>query len=144
MSTPADVIRLPTSPPRPRFAALRRIRLGDVPITPTVILLTIALVAVFANVLAPHNPEVGSLTARFKPPFWVHGGSTKYLLGTDQLGRDVLSRLIFGARVSVLVGITAVVFAGVVGTTLGIISGGTCCPASCSAHASPWWSASPR
>src|SRR5206468_8394547 len=65
----------------------------------------------------------GSLTARFKPPFWVQGGSTKYLLGTDQLGRDVLSRLIFGARVSMVVSITAVLFAGVVGTTLGIISG---------------------
>ena len=79
--------------------------------------------AIFANVLAPHNPEIGSLTARFKPPFWQTGGSTKYLLGTDQLGRDVLSRLIFGARVSMVVGFTAVIFAGTVGTTLGIISG---------------------
>src|SRR5207244_5565262 len=61
--------------------------------------------------------------ARFKPPFWQTGGSTRYLLGTDQLGRDVLSRLIFGARVSMIVGFTAVVFAGVVGTTLGILSG---------------------
>ena len=51
------------------------------------------------------------------------GGTTEYLLGTDQLGRDVLSRLIFGARVSMVVGFTAVLFAGVVGTTLGIISG---------------------
>src|SRR5207302_805335 len=59
----------------------------------------------------------------FKPPFWETGGTTKYLLGTDQLGRDVLSRLIFGARVSMVVSITAVLFAGVVGTTLGIISG---------------------
>src|SRR5204863_1256544 len=80
-------------------------------------------VALFANVLAPHNPEVGRLAARFKPPFWQTGGSTKYLLGTDQLGRDVLSRLIFGARVSVVVGFTAVIIAGFVGTALGIISG---------------------
>ena len=79
--------------------------------------------AIFANVLAPHNPEIGSLTARFKPPFWQTGGSTKYLLGTDQLGRDVLSRLIFGARVSMVVGFTAVIFAGFIGTALGIISG---------------------
>jgi peptide/nickel transport system permease protein len=80
-------------------------------------------VAIFANFLAPHNPEIGSLTARFKPPFWQTGGTTKYLLGTDQLGRDVPSRLIFGARVSMVVGFTAVIFAGTVGTTLGIISG---------------------
>jgi peptide/nickel transport system permease protein len=122
MSTPADVIRLP-SPRAPRFTALRALRLGDIPVVPTAILLVIALVAVFANQLAPHNPEVGVLTARFKPPFWVAGGSADFLLGTDQLGRDVLSRLIFGARVSMVVGITAVIFAGVVGTFLGIVSG---------------------
>ncbi len=124
MSTPADVIRLPSRSPRaPRFAAIRALRLGDVPMIPLVILVGIALVAVFANQLAPHNPEIGSLTARFKPPFWVMGGTTEYLLGTDQLGRDVLSRLIFGARVSMVVGFTAVIFAGIVGTSLGIVSG---------------------
>ena len=121
MSTPADVIRLPTPPSR--LAAINRFRVGDIPVIPITILATIALVAVFANVLAPHNPEVGTLTARFKPPFWLKGGSTEYLLGTDQLGRDVLSRLIFGARVSMVVGFTAVIFSGVVGTTLGIMSG---------------------
>jgi len=99
------------------------LRLKDFPLIPALILGCIALVAIFANFLAPHNPEIGSLTARFKPPFWQTGGSTKYLLGTDQLGRDVLSRLIFGARVSMVVGFTAVIFAGTVGTTLGIISG---------------------
>jgi peptide/nickel transport system permease protein len=121
MSTPADVIRLPSR--SPRFAAIRKFRIGDFPVIPVVILVGIALIAVFANQLAPHNPEVGALTARFKPPFWLKGGSTEFLLGTDQLGRDVLSRLIFGARVSMVVGFTAVIFAGVVGTSLGIISG---------------------
>ncbi len=121
MSLPADVIRLSTPPPR--VAAIRGIRLGDYPIIPIAILVSIALIAVFANQLAPHNPEIGSLTARFKPPFWQTGGSSEYLLGTDQLGRDVLSRLIFGARVSMVVGFTAVIFAGVVGTSLGIVSG---------------------
>ena len=108
----------PRSPSR-----LASLRLKDFPLIPVLILGCIALVAIFANLLAPHNPEIGSLTARFKPPFWETGGSTKYLLGTDQLGRDVLSRLIFGARVSMVVGFTAVIFAGAVGTTLGIISG---------------------
>jgi peptide/nickel transport system permease protein len=122
MSTQADVIVLPSQPPRQK-ARRRMIRIGDFPLIPTLILLVIALVAIFANQLAPHNPEIGSLTARFKPPFWQTGGSMKYLLGTDQLGRDVLSRLIFGARVSMVVGIMAVLVAGVAGTVLGILSG---------------------
>jgi peptide/nickel transport system permease protein len=121
MSLLTDVARLPAGPSR--FAALRRFRLGDFPLLPVVILGTIAFVAIFADYLAPHNPEVGMLTARFKPPFWMARGSYEYLLGTDQLGRDVLSRLIFGARVSMIVGITAVMVAGIIGTTLGIISG---------------------
>jgi peptide/nickel transport system permease protein len=119
MSTQAEIIVAP--PSFRRRAALFRV--GEFPLIPTLILVGIGFVAIFANVLAPHNPEVGSLVARFKPPFWQTGGSTKYLLGTDQLGRDVLSRLIFGARVSVVVGFTAVVFAGVIGTALGILSG---------------------
>ena len=119
ITAPAETYDLP-SRVSSRFDFLR---LKDFPLIPALILGSIALVAIFANVLAPHNPEIGSLTARFKPPFWQTGGSTKYLLGTDQLGRDVLSRLIFGARVSMVVGFTAVIFAGAVGTTLGIISG---------------------
>jgi peptide/nickel transport system permease protein len=99
------------------------VRSRDFPLIPLLILGIIALVALFADVLAPHDPQVGSLAARFRPPFWLPRGSTNYLLGTDQLGRDVLSRLIFGARVSMVVGFTAVIFAGVVGTTLGIIAG---------------------
>ena len=119
MAIETEVIALPPRAPS-RLAALR---LKDFPLIPVLILGFIALVAIFANFLAPHNPEIGSLTVRFKPPFWQTGGSTKYLLGTDQLGRDVLSRLIFGARVSMVVGFTAVIFAGIIGTALGIISG---------------------
>jgi peptide/nickel transport system permease protein len=90
---------------------------------PIAILVTLALMAIFADLIAPHNPEIGSLSQRFRPPAWVAGGSTEYLLGTDHIGRDVLSRLIFGARVSMIVGFTAVIFAGVLGSTLGILSG---------------------
>jgi peptide/nickel transport system permease protein len=121
MSTPADVIVLPS--PSPRYAFLKSLRRADFPVIPTLILGVIVFLAIFANQLAPHDPEVGRLVARFKPPFWMAKGSTEYLLGTDQLGRDVLSRLIFGARISLVVGFTAVIFAGVVGTTLGIVSG---------------------
>jgi peptide/nickel transport system permease protein len=103
-----------------RFAALR---VGEFPIFPTAIIVVLALVAIFADVIAPYDPEVGVLGDRFRPPFWQAGGSDAHLLGTDHLGRDVLSRLIFGARVSIVVGFTAVIVAGVLGTTLGILSG---------------------
>jgi peptide/nickel transport system permease protein len=98
-------------------------RLEGFPLLPVVILAGIAMVALFAGALAPYDPEVGKLAARFHPPAWQAGGSMDHLLGTDHLGRDVLSRLIFGARVSMVVGFTAVIFAGAVGTALGIISG---------------------
>ena len=119
MSIQTELIALPPRAPS-RFASLR---LGDFPLIPALILGGIAFVAIFANLLAPHNPEIRSLAARFRPPVWQTGGSSQYLLGTDQLGRDVLSRLIFGARVSMVVGFTAVIFSGIVGTTLGILSG---------------------
>jgi peptide/nickel transport system permease protein len=103
-----------------RIAAFRR---EGMPVIPIAILGLIALLAIFADFIVPHDPQIGILGARFKPPFWQAGGSAEYLLGTDHLGRDVLSRLIFGARVSTVVGFTAVVVAGVVGTMLGIVSG---------------------
>ena len=99
------------------------VRTHGLPMIPIAILLVVALAAIFADVIAPHNPEIGVLGDRFKPPAWLAGGSEKHLLGTDHLGRDVLSRLIFGARVSLVVGFTAVIFAGCLGTLLGIISG---------------------
>ena len=99
------------------------IRLEDFPLVPVLILVGFTLVAMFANMLAPHDPEVGKLAARFRPPSWQAGGTTEFLLGTDHLGRDVLSRLIFGARVSMVVGFTAVIVAGALGTALGILSG---------------------
>jgi peptide/nickel transport system permease protein len=119
MSITSDTLILPARVPTRSGAS----RLGDLPLIPIIILGTIAFMAIFADVLAPHNPEIGSLTARFRPPVWQTGGSANHLLGTDQLGRDVLSRLIFGARVSMVVGFTAVIFAGAVGTVLGIIAG---------------------
>lgn len=93
------------------------------PLIPALILIAIALVAIFADVLAPHDPQIGSLARRFRPPAWQDGGSTAYFLGTDHVGRDVLSRLIFGARVSMIVGLAAVLVAGSIGTLLGIVSG---------------------
>ena len=102
---------------------LASLRVEGFPWIPSVILGIIALVAIFANVIAPYDPEIGILGDRFRPPAWQAGGSEAHLLGTDHVGRDVLSRLIFGARVSMVVGFTAVIVAGILGTTLGILSG---------------------
>ncbi len=112
--------RAATIPVAGRLAAFRT---EGFPLIPMSILGGLLFVAIFANVLAPHDPEVGNLVERFRPPVWQQGGSEKFLLGSDHLGRDVLSRLIFGARVSIVVGFTAVLVAGVLGTGLGILSG---------------------
>jgi peptide/nickel transport system permease protein len=97
--------------------------LQRVPIFPLLILATLIFTAVAADFLAPHNPEVGNLRYRYRPPVWQAKGTWEYVLGTDHMGRDILSRLIFGARISLLVGVTASIFAGTLGTTLGIMSG---------------------
>jgi peptide/nickel transport system permease protein len=97
--------------------------LQRVPIFPLFILALLVFTAVSADFIAPHNPEVGNLRLRYRPPVWQDRGSWEYVLGTDHMGRDVLSRLIFGSRISLVVAVTAVVFAGIVGTTLGILSG---------------------
>jgi peptide/nickel transport system permease protein len=115
MNVRATAIALPS-----RIAGFR---LGDFPIFPALILGGILFVAIFADWLSPHDPQLGSLRLRFRPPVFQAGGSWEHMLGTDHLGRDVLSRLIYGARVSVVVGFTAVIVAGVLGTALGIISG---------------------
>src|ERR1700745_1243378 len=96
MSTQADVITLPS--PQPATTKRRATWLGGFPVIPTAILLIMGLFAVFADQLAPHNPEIGSLTARFKPPVWQTGGTAKYLLGTEQLARGLLSPRVPRAR----------------------------------------------
>jgi peptide/nickel transport system permease protein len=91
---------------------------------PTAILVGLVLTALFADVLAPYDPTLPLAGARvFQPPFWMDGGGTNALLGTDFQGRDVLSRLIFGARVSLLVGATGTAVAGGIGLLLGIVAG---------------------
>lgn len=83
----------------------------------------IVLAAIFAPVIAPADPAAQELTARLLPPAWAEGGSTVHLLGTDHLGRDYFSRLIYGARVSLIVGVSVMVLSGVIGTTLGFLGG---------------------
>lgn len=82
-----------------------------------------ALMAVLAPLLVPHDPFAQDLSRRLVPPAWMPGGSSADLLGTDQLGRDYLSRLIYGARISMLIGISAVIASGIIGVTLGVLGG---------------------
>ena len=87
------------------------------------ILLAVIGAAVAAPWVAPHDPARQSLVRRFTPPVWTPGGSTAYPLGTDQVGRDILSRIVHGARVSLVVGVAAVAVSLVVGVVLGLLSG---------------------
>jgi peptide/nickel transport system permease protein len=81
------------------------------------------LVAIFAPSLTPHDPFAQDLNLRLIPPVWMDGSQPAHLLGTDQIGRDYLSRLIYGARISMLIGLLTVVTSGVIGITLGILGG---------------------
>ena len=81
------------------------------------------LVAIFANVLAPHDPFEQYRDALLKPPVWMDGGTSKFLLGTDDVGRDIMSRLMHGARLSLFVGLIVVTISLAVGIILGITSG---------------------
>ena len=81
------------------------------------------LTAIFAPLLSPHNPNETALYDQLKPPIWHENGTTKNILGTDDLGRDLLSRLIFGARVSLVVSVFSVALAFSVGTFLGSLAG---------------------
>lgn len=94
-----------------------------IPKVAAVILVGIILSALFSDLIAPHDPISQDLANVLKPPFWQEGGSTLNLLGTDNVGRDILSRIIFGARISVIVAFVGVLFAGALGTLLGIIAG---------------------
>jgi len=87
------------------------------------IIVIFILVAIFAPSISPYDPLETSLYDQLKPPAWYEGGTTKHLLGTDDLGRDILSRLIYGARISLLVSVISVSIAFFFGTLIGAVSG---------------------
>ena len=94
------------------------------PLFPVAILVVVLVIpAIFANQIAPHDPTRGSLSGRLTPPFWQEGGSSENILGTDKVGRDILSRIIYGSRISVVIAMIAIVVSGVIGTALGITAG---------------------
>lgn len=88
-----------------------------------IIITMFVLMAIFAPLLSPYDPLETSLYDQLKPPAWYEGGSTKNILGTDDLGRDTLSRIIYGARVSLIVAVVSVGLAFSLGTLLGCLSG---------------------
>ena len=101
----------------------RRGDLARLPWISFVIIAVMGFVAVLAPLIAPHSPTEQSLPDKLRPPAWQEGGSGKHLLGTDVLGRDVLSRLIYGARVSLIVAAVALLAGGGIGLIVGIVSG---------------------
>jgi peptide/nickel transport system permease protein len=87
------------------------------------IVLGMCVVAVFAGLIAPHDPYDQDVAGRLKPPVWMEGGSQQHLLGTDPVGRDILSRIISGSRISLATGGASVVISVVIGVLLGLVGG---------------------
>ncbi len=98
-------------------------RSRDLPWFPGAILAALVFTAVFAAYLAPQSPTAGDITAKLIPPVWMERGDWDHPFGTDRFGRDVLSRIIYGSRISLLVSLIAIGVAGTFGTLLGLISG---------------------
>lgn len=124
MATTADSQQLAAAVPRRR--ARRRSRWRAMPLSVAFFLLligAIVILAVFANLIAPYQPNIGNLRGRLLPPSWLPGGDSAYLLGSDEQGRDVLTRMIYGARISLTVGFAAVVIGSVIGSVLGLVAG---------------------
>lgn len=93
------------------------------PWIPMLVIATMIVMAVLAPLLAPHDPINQTLKDKLLPPMWLEGGMPKYVLGTDAFGRDILSRLIYGARVSLIVALLALIAGGGVGLLVGVLAG---------------------
>ena len=99
-------------------------RIGNVGFTIGIVICSlVVLMALFGNLVVPHDPWTQNLNNRLIPPAFMEGGSTDHLLGTDQIGRDYLARLVYGARISLMIGLATVIASGLIGTTLGVVGG---------------------
>ena len=103
---------------RKRGVTLRRLLRSPGGMVGLVLVVLVLLVAIFAPVLSPHDPAKQNIVHRLKPPFWVEGGSLEHPLGTDSVGRDVLSRVIYGSRISLFVGLAATAASALLGVSL--------------------------
>ncbi|MFM1653280.1 ABC transporter permease [Brevibacillus sp. B_LB10_24] len=88
-----------------------------------IITLIVCLVGIFAPQISPYTPDEINPAHMLVPPFWVEGGTSEHILGTDQMGRDIVSRIIYGTQISLLVGVCSVVLSGLIGLFIGLISG---------------------
>ncbi len=93
------------------------------PILPVVIVLTLVICGIFAPLVAPNHPLEGELENRQLPPVWLEGGSSQYLLGTDHIGRGILTRIIFGARISLTISVVVLIGGVALGTIAGLVAG---------------------
>ena len=118
---PARITAAPI--PAPLRVGRRAWRLRRLPLIPMFILGVFVVTGIAAPLIAPHDPERGDIRARNVPPAWLEDGSTEYLLGTDHLGRDVLSRVIFGARISLVVVVVTLGVGMVIGVGAGLVGG---------------------
>jgi peptide/nickel transport system permease protein len=100
----------------------RRLRHGGFVIGAAIVGLVV-VAALIGPALVPDDPFAQDLLKRLVPPMWVEGGSAAHILGTDQVGRDYLARLVYGARISLLIGLSTVIVSGLIGTTLGVAGG---------------------
>jgi peptide/nickel transport system permease protein len=123
LSVDAAADLLAGSPRRSGHALSAARLLRRAPLVPLLIWLLLIGVGLAAPLVAPHDPNDQQIVARLHPPFWQVGGSTAHLLGTDSLGRDELSRLIYGTRMALVVVATTVVAGAVLGTVLGLLAG---------------------
>jgi dipeptide transport system permease protein len=113
----------PAGPPHPLSEFWTSFRANTGAVIGLALIVLVLLMAVFADVIAPHPPNLTNNAAFLKPPFWQEGGSLTYPLGTDAIGRDILSRLIHGARLSLSIGLAVVAVSILVGTMLGLVAG---------------------
>jgi dipeptide transport system permease protein len=118
-AAPADP--LPPAPPSPALAFWHAFRENRGAVAGMAVVVFIVLLAVFAEWVAPHSPIEQFRDAVKAPPVWEDGGSWRFILGTDSLGRDLLSRLIFGARISLFIGLSVMSVSFVIGVSLGLM-----------------------
>jgi dipeptide transport system permease protein len=125
----AEALETPTvaahteTPPHPLAEFWSHFTANSGAVAGLVVIVALILSALFADLIAPHSPVLTNNQVFLKPPFWQQGGSLNYPLGTDAIGRDTLSRLIHGARLSLLIGIAVVAVSVAAGTILGLVTG---------------------
>jgi peptide/nickel transport system permease protein len=122
-SVSATIGAAPGSHVSPWARNLRLFLSSRLAVAATLVSLAFVLVAIFAPFIAPHDPDDADLLRRLQPPFWMEGGELAYVFGCDGLGRDIFTRILFGARVSILIGVVVIGLSTAVGIVAGLAAG---------------------